>query len=252
MANALQIAAVGWCLTITYWLLSPVFSLLWNKLFTYLASDTSRKVQELELHTIPSLKPKLRDVVQQRMEKTTKDQKGYEFDIATLEKIENNLKSALYEAEDILDLVDYYRIEKKVLGDRSWFRRCVQSIGAALLQCTKGVDAAVSWLWRCAESIGAAVLQCVKGHRSCGDQEQIIPASQSPSNLVLQRQRLWSDSLDVKALCLFMKSWIIKTHAGACFHRDWSYELVGIKSNEVTSDPHAEVVSVLRSWCNLS
>ncbi|CAL4991095.1 unnamed protein product [Urochloa decumbens] len=250
MANPLQIAKAGWCLTVTGWLLSPVFSLLWNRLFAYLASDTSRKLRELEILSIPSLKQMLRDVEKQRMERTTKD-KGSVSDLMTLKRIEDHLKSALYEAEDIVDLVHYYRIERKVLGDRSWVwvQQLLSTAGACITRC-KG-----SWFLTRTETIlRAAVLQCAKGlcwlcFTLCrsGEQEQ-IPISQRPSNTVLQKLRVWSQSLDIKTLCLFMKRWIIKTHASACFYRNWSYAVVGIKSNQKDDIAAVSFLPVIEGW----
>ncbi|CAO2145111.1 unnamed protein product [Urochloa humidicola] len=235
MANPWGIPAVGWGVVFMGWLLSPMFSLLWAKLFAYLASDTSRKLRVLEIDTIPSLKKMLRDVEQQRMEATTKD-KGSVSDLATLKKIENDLKSALCEAEDILDLIDYYQIERKVLGDRSWdwVQHLLSTAGACITRCKE------SWFVTRTETIlRAAVLQCAKGlcwlwstlWRSGGQQEQ-IPISQRPSNPVVQKLRVWSQSLDIKALCRSMQRWLAKTYVDACFYRDWSYEVVGIKSNQ--------------------
>ncbi|CAO2142849.1 unnamed protein product [Urochloa humidicola] len=209
--------------------------MLWAKLFAYLPSDTSRKLRVLEIDTIPSLKKMLRDVEHQRMQRITKEM-GSVSDLATLKKIENDLKSALCEAEDILDLIDYYRIEREVLGDCSWdwVQHLLSTAGACTTRCKE------SWFVTRTETIlRAAVLQCAKGlcwlwstlWRSGGQQEQ-IPISQRPSNPVVQKLRVWSQSLNIKALCLFMKRWIIKTHAAACYYQDWSYEVVGIKSNQ--------------------
>ncbi|CAO2145107.1 unnamed protein product [Urochloa humidicola] len=249
MAKPLEIAAAGWCFTVMGWLLSPVFSLLWTKLFAYLASDTSRKLRSLEINTIPSLKKMLRDVEQQRMEATTKDM-GSVSDLATLKKIENDLKSALCEAEDILDLIDYYRIERKVMGDRSWdwVQHLLSTAGACITRCKE------SWfLTRIETILRAAVLQCTKRlswlwstlYRSRSGEQEQIPISQRPSNSVVQRLCVWSQSIDIKTLCLFMKRWIIKTHAGACFYRDWSFEVVGIKSNhkgDIAADSFLPVI----------
>jgi len=97
------------------WLLSPILSFLVNKFFANLSFDTSRKLRKLEIDTIPSLKETLTKVEEQRMVEAVKG-KGSESNLVTLKKIENDLKSILYEAEDTLDLVDYHRIEKKVKG----------------------------------------------------------------------------------------------------------------------------------------
>ncbi|CAL4991119.1 unnamed protein product [Urochloa decumbens] len=251
MANPLDIAVAGWFFTVMGWLLSPVFSLLWNKLFAYLASDTSRKLRELEILSIPSLKQMLRDVEQQRMGRAAKDKTGSESDLAMLKKIENDLKSARDEAEDILDFVDYYRIERKVLGDRSWVwvQRLLSAAGACITRC-KG-----SWFLTRTETIlRAAVLQCAEGlcwlcSTLCrsGEQEQ-IPISQRPSNSVVQKLRAWSQSLDIKALCRSMQRWLAKKYADACYYRDWSYKEVGIKSNQNDDTAANSLLPVIEEW----
>jgi len=250
MANPWGIQAVGSSIVIMGWLLSPVLSFLVNKFFANLSLDTSRKLRKLEIDTIPSLKETMRKVEEQRMLGEVKG-KGSESDLATLRKIEDDLKSALYEAEDILDLVDYHRIEKKVKGDGpSWISRAA---GACITRC-KG-----SWLFRrCIERIRSALLLCSKGFSwlgatLCRSGEQ-IPISQGPfnSNPVVQRLRAWSQSLDIKALCQSMQSWLAEKYVTACCYRDWSYEVVGIKTNKVPSDSRGQFVLALRSWWNFS
>ena len=239
MSNPWGIQAVGSSIVIIGWLLSPILSFLVNKFFANLSFDTSRKLRKLEIDTIPSLKETLTKVEEQRMVGAVKG-KGSESNLVTLKKIENDLKSVLYEAEDILDLVDYHRIEKKVKGDGpSWISRAV---GACITRC-KG-----TWLFRrCIEGIRPALCQCAKGFcwlgaTLCRSGEQ-IPISQGPfnSNPVVQRLRAWSQSLDIKALCQSMQKWLAETYVAACHYRDWSYEVVGInKTNKVSSDPRAQ------------
>jgi len=239
MANPWGIQAVGSSIVIIGWLLSPILSFLVNKFFANLSFDTSRKLRKLEIDTIPSLKETLTKVEEQRMVGAVKG-KGSESNLVTLKKIENDLKSVLYEAEDILDLVDYHRIEKKVKGDgSSWISRAV---GACITRC-KG-----TWLFRrCIEGIRPALCQCAKGFcwlgaTLCRSGEQ-IPISQrsSNSNPVMQRLRAWSQSLDIKALCQSMQKWLAETYVAAVHYRDGSYEVVGInKTNKVPSDPRAQ------------
>ncbi|KAG2564129.1 hypothetical protein PVAP13_8KG387600 [Panicum virgatum] len=234
MASPLQIAAGGWGFVVMGWMLSPILSFLVNKFFTNLSLDISRKLRKLEIDTIPSLKETLTKVEEQRMVEAVKG-KGSESNLVALQKIENDLKSVLYEAEDILDLVDYHRIEKKVKGDGpSWISRAV---GACITRC-KG-----TWLFRrCIEGIRPALCQCAKGFSwlaatLCRSGEQ-IPISQEPSNSnpVVQRLRAWSQSLDIKALCQSMQNWLAETYVAACHYRDWSYEVVGINKTNKEDD----------------
>jgi hypothetical protein len=101
------VAGVGWGVTVIGWLLSPLISQLVNKFFPSPADDTSRKLRDLEVHTIPDLKLTLRNAEEQRMLRAAQE-KGSESDLMTLEQLTQDLKSALYEAEDILDLI--YRV----------------------------------------------------------------------------------------------------------------------------------------------
>jgi hypothetical protein len=239
MASPLQIAAVGWGFVVMGWMLTPILSFLVDKFFANLSFDTSRKLRKLEINTIPSLRETLRKVEEQRMVGEVKG-KGSDSDLATLKKIENDLKSIMYEAEDILlDVVDYHRIEKEVKGDGpSWISRAA---GTCITHC-KG-----TWFRRC---IGL----CWLGATLCRSGEQQIPISQRPSNSnpVMQKLRAWSLSLDIKVLCQSMQRWLAETYVAACHYRDWSYEEVGIKANKVPSDPHAQFVLELRSWWNFS
>jgi len=237
MANPWGIQAVGSSIVIMGWLLSPILSFLVNKFFANLSFDTSRKLRKLEIDTIPSLKETLTKVEEQRMVGAVKG-KGSESNLVTLKKIENDLKSVLYEAEDILDLVDYHRIEKKIKRDgSSWISRAA---GACITRCK------ATWLFRrCIESIRPALLQGAKGFSwlgatLCRSGEQ-IPVSQRPSNSnpVMQKLR----ALDIKALCPSMQRWLAETYVAACHYRDWSYEVVGFnKTNKVPSDPRAQFV----------
>ncbi|XP_039823564.1 putative disease resistance protein RGA3 isoform X2 [Panicum virgatum] len=239
MANPWGIQAVGSSIVIMGWLLSPILSFLVNKFFANLSFETSRKLRKLEIDTIPSLKETLTKVEEQRMVGAVKG-KGSESNLVTLKKIENDLKSVLYEAEDILDLVDYHRIEKKVKGDgSSWISRAV---GACITRC-KG-----TWLFRrCIERIRTALLQCAMGFcwlgaTLCRSGEQ-IPISQRSSNSkpVMQRLRAWSQSLDIKALCQSMQKWLAETYVAACHYRDWSYEAVGINKTNKKDDIAVDV-----------
>jgi hypothetical protein len=220
MASPLQIAAGGWGFVVMGWMLSPILSFLVNKFFANLSFDTSRKLRKLEIDTIPSLKETLTKVEEQRMVGAVKG-KGSESNLVTLKKIENDLKSVLYEAEDILDARAVGACITRCKG--TWlFRRCIEGIRPALCQCAKGF--------------------CWLGATLCRSGEQ-IPISQrsSNSNPVMQRLRAWSQSLDIKALCQSMQKWLAETYVAACDYRDGSYEVVGInKTNKVPSDPRAQ------------
>ncbi|CAO2142820.1 unnamed protein product [Urochloa humidicola] len=154
----------------------------------------------------------------------------------------------------------------------SWFGRCVDSIGAAALKCAKGVGAVGRWL----QSIGASVSNSIGVALRRSSERLRLPIFQRPSNSMVQRLRAWSNSIDVKALCLNMKTWIInavvqklrvwsqsldvkalcrsmqswlaKTYADACSYRDWSYEVVGIYSNQKDDIAVSSFLPVFEGW----
>lgn len=96
---------ITWVLAVIGWFLSPIISLLVNKIFVYLVVfDTSKKLKELKIHTIPRLKQMLSAVEEQTMLREAEDE-GSQSDLIILDSTKMDLKSALYEAEDILDLL---------------------------------------------------------------------------------------------------------------------------------------------------
>ncbi|XP_066340411.1 putative disease resistance protein RGA4 [Miscanthus floridulus] len=128
---------IAWCLTVVGWFLSPIISLLVNKIFVYLVFNTSKKLKELENETIPKLKQTLGVVEEQTMLRAAED-KGSQSNLKILDSMKKDLMSALYEAEDILDLLDYRRIEKDLhLGDDD--SRWVEN----------QLGAACAWIARC-------------------------------------------------------------------------------------------------------
>ncbi|KAJ1276991.1 hypothetical protein BS78_05G259700 [Paspalum vaginatum] len=108
------------------WLLSPIISLLVNKFFSYLFSDVSRKFR--------NLKQALSDVLEQRMQRVVED-KGSRYDLKTLAKLEEDIKSAFYEAQDIMDTVVYHRTEEEALGHTSSWVQCRLLAARASIAC---------------------------------------------------------------------------------------------------------------------
>ncbi|KAL6654648.1 hypothetical protein ACP70R_008113 [Stipagrostis hirtigluma subsp. patula] len=211
MANFWKIGAMAWCVTILGWLLSPIISFLVNKFFAYLSVDVSRKLWELEAHSIHYLKKTLMDADEQRILRAAKDKRS-ESDLIALNKLAKDLKFALYNAEDILDLIDYHRTEKKVKGDdelrgSSWVQHLHDMVGACISRCV------VSWFGQRIGSTMEALLRCMK----------------SLYNLIFHG---WFSYHHIKTCCQSILSWLANTIAAACFFRDWSYEVVGIKISQ--------------------
>ncbi|KAJ1276993.1 hypothetical protein BS78_05G259900 [Paspalum vaginatum] len=139
MADYLKTA--GWLVLVGWWL-TPIISLLVNKLFAYLFSDVSRKFRNLETITVPDLKQALSDVLDQRMRRSVEG-KGSRDDLKTLAKLEEDLKSAFYEAQDIMDIVDYHRAEEEAVGHASsWVQQRLAAAGACIALCFRR-----SWVW---------------------------------------------------------------------------------------------------------
>ncbi|XP_051198997.1 putative disease resistance protein At3g14460 [Lolium perenne] len=105
MADPLTaVVAIGWGMKAVGWVASPVISDLFKKASSYLGFDASEKLSELE--------PKIL-----LLERVMGAVEGSPCR-PRLEGLYNKLKSAFYEAEDILDDVEYYRLEKKIQDDR--------------------------------------------------------------------------------------------------------------------------------------
>lgn len=90
------------------------------------------------------------------MQRTVED-KGPRSDLEAITKMEEDLKSAWYEAQDIMDTVEYHRIEQRVLGHTSsWVWRRLAAAAACIDRCFRR-----SWLWlgRRIDITRAALLQ---------------------------------------------------------------------------------------------
>lgn len=142
MVKFLTLGVMGWILTAVGWFLSPTISLLVNKFIEYLDPDTRRMLRNLESVTVPDLISTLRNLEEPRIMLTAAERnKGHErseSDLKGLEKLTKHLKSALYEAEDILDLVEYRKKEKtRARGGKS--HRC-SFFSSFISRCRGGLE----------------------------------------------------------------------------------------------------------------
>ncbi|GJN38399.1 hypothetical protein PR202_gb27435 [Eleusine coracana subsp. coracana] len=106
--DPVSIAAVGWGISVAGWLVSPIISELLKKSFPYLGFNSSRRLSKLE-SKILQLKLML-EVVEVSPHR------------ARLEQWTKELKYAFYEAQDILDAIDYHKLESSIIyqtGDSS-------------------------------------------------------------------------------------------------------------------------------------
>ncbi|KAM0840934.1 hypothetical protein ACQ4PT_059335 [Festuca glaucescens] len=101
MADPITIgAAVGWGVTAVGWLASPIIPRLLNKGFALLNLNAPEKLKSLDTQVLQ---------LQRVMEIV--DESTYRV---RLEPLLDKLKSALYEAEDILDSVEYQSLKEKI------------------------------------------------------------------------------------------------------------------------------------------
>uniref|UniRef100_A0A0E0MI69 Uncharacterized protein n=1 Tax=Oryza punctata TaxID=4537 RepID=A0A0E0MI69_ORYPU len=124
MADPVTIgAAVGWGMKAAGWIISPIISNLMKEGFSYLGFDTSKKLRQLEIKVL-ELELMLGLEAAQIYPHRNR-----------LEPLLKNLKSAYYEAEDILDDVEYHRLKRQVQSHpchRNW----VHKIQSALPSCS--------------------------------------------------------------------------------------------------------------------
>jgi hypothetical protein len=101
MADPISIsAAVGWGVTAVGWLASPIIPRLLNKGFALLEFNAPEKLKILDIQVLQ---------LQRVMEVV--DESTYRV---RLEPLLEKLKSAFYEAEDILDRVEYQSLKKQI------------------------------------------------------------------------------------------------------------------------------------------
>uniref|UniRef100_N1QQZ0 Putative disease resistance protein n=1 Tax=Aegilops tauschii TaxID=37682 RepID=N1QQZ0_AEGTA len=104
MADPVSAAvAVGWAMKAAGWVASPIISELYKKASSVLNLDASGKLKELDPKIL--LLQRVMEVVEESPYRPR------------LEQLFDDLKSAFYEAEDILDDVEYYRLKKKIQDD---------------------------------------------------------------------------------------------------------------------------------------
>jgi hypothetical protein len=92
--------AVGWGMKAIGWLASPIISEILKKGFSYLGFDAPKKLKQLETRLL------LLERVMEAVEEIPHRPR--------LEKLFRELKSAFCEAEDILDDIEYYRLERQI------------------------------------------------------------------------------------------------------------------------------------------
>lgn len=225
-------------ITVIGWLLSPILAFLVNKLFSYLSVDVERKLNELETITIPNLKETLMDVQEQIILRAEKGQ-GYDSDMLALDKMKKELKYALYDAEDILDIVNYHQIET-VIGNSEPQGSSSQPDAAP----QRYRDVIGDFICRCR---GFLFERCLGITQSAQRWGRRTPGSILPirgTSFISRFQRLGNRSRHlIRSLSNSYQSLLIllfSAVAAARVYRDRSYEVVGIESEQVLSHPVEE------------
>ncbi|VAH38515.1 unnamed protein product [Triticum turgidum subsp. durum] len=126
MVEPLTVAAgIGWGMKAAGWVASPIISELFKKASPYLGFDASKKLKELETKIL---------LLEQVMEMVDESRHR-----GRLQQLFEDLKSAFYEAEEILDDVEYHRLKKQIkdnkmkpdsdvsLRKRDWVKKKLQS-----------------------------------------------------------------------------------------------------------------------------
>ncbi|KAM3405764.1 hypothetical protein ACQJBY_000026 [Aegilops geniculata] len=131
-AAALFVTFVGW-------FISPVITSFLPKILACLGFDASKKLQGLEIHTIPELKKTLQAVDQERMMQRGKRVKT---DLDALDKLAAMLRHALEDAEDIFDDAQH----KSALRCCHHLRRAFSACVALCIVRTKIVRTKSAWL----------------------------------------------------------------------------------------------------------
>ena len=132
--DPITIGAVGWSVSIVGWVASAAISKLLSKGFDYLGYDVSKKLEELEQKVL---------VLERVMEIVETSQYR-----ARLEELFKELRSVFYEAEDILDAVEYHRLkeiehDKRSRANKLWStvarnflrKNMVLSVSPLMLSC---------------------------------------------------------------------------------------------------------------------
>uniref|UniRef100_A0A0D9XVC2 Uncharacterized protein n=1 Tax=Leersia perrieri TaxID=77586 RepID=A0A0D9XVC2_9ORYZ len=215
MANPWRIAAWGSCTTIVGWLLSPIITLLVNRLFSYLL-DASLKIQELEIQLVPKLEQMLRKIEEERMHRKAKKDRSAVQDLDVMVKLD-------------------------IIGDDDDEPHCSsnwhQHIDKAIHYCktsslggwiTNLLERAQS-LYRSIHSRSAALLP-ISCSRCCGSASVYLP----------ERLNCFSWHFDFVSGCQSLFTWTVNW-----IERDWFYDTIGITATGYQLEDGAAVYSFL-------
>jgi hypothetical protein len=98
-----EVAAVGWAISALGWIASPVTTGLLSDGFALLGFHESEKLRDLEARLLPQLA-----MLREQAERIPPAQRAH------LQLWASRLRAAFYDAEDILDVADYHRLQDQV------------------------------------------------------------------------------------------------------------------------------------------
>ncbi|CAN6247836.1 unnamed protein product [Urochloa humidicola] len=98
----LGVAAVGWSISTAGWVMSPITTKVLQEGFALLGFDESEKLWDLEARVLPRLA-----LMMERAERIPPERR------VRVEQWAARLRSAIYDAEDVVDVTDYHRLERK-------------------------------------------------------------------------------------------------------------------------------------------
>lgn len=199
------------------WLVSPIITLLTPKILSCLGLDTSQKLRDLKIHIIPELQQTLREVDQARML-----QRGEVSDVSTLDEMASWLRHARGDADDIFD--DAH--EKIAGGDilHGTAQACIRGCQGITRILQSGSARLLQLLWNI--SLSRRLL-----YRS-EDAPTVATSSDSLGRLL---SCWWSSLVFFKNCYRTILYWLVHAVEVASFCRNWSYDVVGITSNQVYS-----------------
>ncbi|KAF7105948.1 hypothetical protein CFC21_106715 [Triticum aestivum] len=226
MATTWPVAGTGWGIGLSFLILTPIIAFYLPKILSRYSGDdineARQKLQELEIHTIPELKKTLREVEEQRMLQAAIKETSDD----ALDKMVVWLRHAQYEAEDILDLIDYHKIERKFVlksHGSSWPHRLHGTVSTCNMSCT-GIAHIIwqgsAWLLQLARKSSLSRFSFL--HRS----DDVLPvttsATPSPSDETVPA----ATSAAPRFCCSSIFYWFLD--AGARIYRNWFSDVVGI------------------------
>ncbi|GJN13278.1 hypothetical protein PR202_ga31631 [Eleusine coracana subsp. coracana] len=180
-------AEVAWIMPVLGWIISPIATRLITDGFALLGFDEYEKMRDLEARLLPQLA-----IMLELPEMIPAGQRGH------IELWAKRLRAAFYDAEDILDIADYHRLQKQVLsysGNNSAIDRAKHifsgktlKLKKALKKLEKVIEQGYKFTAPLASTISSG-RNNGNGTTSCGRDEYEIATISSPPHTVFGRDK---------------------------------------------------------------